>query len=236
MQTHRFLCALAALALLIATGTLLYKLGFVRFSYPDSVRFPIRGIDVSHHQGPIDWQKIPDSGIQFAFIKASEGSTFTDPLFVTNSQAINATDIVWAPYHFFTFCSPGADQAKHFRSVIAGTHFQLQPAIDIEFTGNCRSWQSLETVRNELRAFLHVLQDVGVRPTLYVTSRSHRQVLAGEFLNYDLWVRSLFGEPNARAFRNWSYWQFADNARLPGIEGPVDLNVYCCEDIRRSAY
>ena len=78
------LAALAGLAFLIASGYLLYIRGFVRFNYPSAARFPIRGIDVSHHQGEIDWTAVKASRVEFAFIKASEGGDFRDREFARN--------------------------------------------------------------------------------------------------------------------------------------------------------
>ena len=132
----------AALVIVLA-----YRLGWWRFSYPDASQFPIQGIDVSHHQGLIDWDAVSNHGVAFAFIKASEGSTFVDPRFNANSSAAHAADIPWAPYHFFTFCTSGADQAEHFGRVISSKTFQLPPAIDIEFIGNCKNWREGVTTK-----------------------------------------------------------------------------------------
>lgn len=218
---------------LLTLGVLVYRMGWFQFSYPSATRFPVRGIDVSHHQGAIDWSALSKHGVSFAFVKSTEGATFIDPRFVLNWQAALAYGIPWAPYHFFTFCTPGAAQAAHFKAVAAQAVRLLPPVVDIEFAGNCSSWSNLQSVRNELAEFLSLVeQDFGERPVLYVTRSAQKRVLGGHFTSYPRWPRSLFSEPATSEFGAWSFWQYADNARLPGISGPVDLDVYCCSRVQ----
>jgi lysozyme len=115
------LAALAGLAFLIASLYLLYTRGFVRFNYPSAARFPIRGIDVSHHQGAIDWTAVKAARVEFAFIKASEGGDFRDREFARNWEAARKAGVVRGAYHFFTFCTPGLAQADNFVATIGGS-------------------------------------------------------------------------------------------------------------------
>src|SRR5262245_12494312 len=77
---------------------------------PDLARFPVHGIDVSHHQGAIDWAQVKASGQTFAFIKATEGADFRDKRFSENWRQARAEGLVTGAYHYFTFCSPGVAQ------------------------------------------------------------------------------------------------------------------------------
>lgn len=70
---------IAAIVLSASVYPLLH--GVVRFNYPSESEFPIRGIDVSHHQGQVNWSAIAADGIHFAYVKASEGESFRDPRF-----------------------------------------------------------------------------------------------------------------------------------------------------------
>ena len=77
--------------LMVAVATSFYcafQWGFLRFNYPDQTVYPVQGLDVSHHQGEIDWQAINAQADQpkyrFVFIKATEGGDFKDPRFVRN--------------------------------------------------------------------------------------------------------------------------------------------------------
>ena len=68
-------------------------------------KYEVQGIDVSHYQGMIDWAQIQDQGIDFAFIKATEGSGYVDECFYDNWQAAEQTDLMIGAYHFFSFDS-----------------------------------------------------------------------------------------------------------------------------------
>ena len=148
-------CLLAA----VGAAASLYVLGFVPLRAPDRDRFPVRGIDVSHHQGPIDWDAVGASGVAFAFIKASEGRDHLDPRFEENWNAAGAAGISRGAYHFFTFCTPGREQAAHFLEAAPPGSGELPPVADVEFTGNCTSWTDLEAVRNELEVFLELVEE-----------------------------------------------------------------------------
>lgn len=83
-------------------------------------RFPVHGIDVSRHNGAIDWPRVADAGVAFAWIKASEGGDVRDPRFTENVTGASAAGLRVGAYHFFTFCRPAADQARQFLAHSAG--------------------------------------------------------------------------------------------------------------------
>jgi lysozyme len=223
---RRAAAAAALLATLLGVALWAYRSGLVRLNYPSHSTYPVRGIDVSHHQGRIDWRAVRGAGMSFAFIKASEGVDRVDSEFRRNWAGAQAAGVTRGAYHFFTFCSPGAAQAEHFASAVGGDFGELPPVADVEFVGNCKSFASLEQVRAELRAFLAAVErSSGRRPVVYFTRESFARVLAGSFDDYAAFPRDLFGEPSdARA--RWSFWQFADNGRVAGIKGRVDLDLF----------
>ncbi len=229
LAVRSLLLALLVIATCIAGFAAAYSRGWIRFSYPSDRDHPVLGIDVSHHQGVVDWRPLRAEGIRFAFIKSSEGETLQDSRFSTNAAAAAAAGIAWGPYHFFTFCTPGLSQARNFGATAAALPRELPPVVDVEFVGNCRSWTSLADVRRELAIFLERVEaDFGEPPILYVTREAEERVLGGAFPGFARWPRSLLGKPSPETWGQWTFWQFADNARLPGISGPVDLDVYCC--------
>lgn len=213
------------IALLLSAAALLLA-GAAQLDRPDPAEFPLRGIDVSHHQGSIDWEEVAAAGIRFAYVKATEGRDFRDPRFETNWRAAAAAGIPRGAYHFFTFCSPGREQAEHFLRSVPPTPGALTPVADVEFVGNCKSYGSLERVRSELRVFLDaVAQRWGTPPILYVTPDSHERVAAGRFGDHPVWIRSVLDTPAADAYGGWLIWQFSETGRVPGIRSNVDLNV-----------
>lgn len=76
--------------------------GIVRLNYPSRDDFPIQGIDISHHQKEIDWDRLKVSEIQFIFIKATEGGDFKDKRFQLNWRDARDRGFAVGAYHFFT--------------------------------------------------------------------------------------------------------------------------------------
>src|SRR5437016_13909496 len=104
---------IAAAAGALALGALYYG-GRLGFNHPSLSRYPVRGIDVSHHQGPIDWDAVASDGVTFAYIKASEGGDYQDRRFKENWLGARHAGVLAGAYHFFTFCKDGAAQAENF--------------------------------------------------------------------------------------------------------------------------
>lgn len=226
MRNPGFL-ALVAVVTVFVLGPLLYEQGLVRFSYPDRGRLPVRGIDVSHHQGLIDWDKVARDDVAFAYIKASEGGDHRDSQFRRNSREAAQAGVATGAYHFFTLCKPGAAQATNFLSSIEGAPLTLPPAVDLEFGGNCNARPAKQDPDAELSAFMDRVQAAtGRRPTIYATRDFHRFYLQrGPFADEAYWVRDLVGDMEGYRGGRTVLWQYAARGRVDGIEGPVDLNV-----------
>ena len=192
---------------------------------PDRERFPVRGIDVSHHQGPVDWKLVRASGQSFAFIKASEGADFRDTRFEENWRAARAAGLVTGAYHYFTFCAPGLLQAENFLAVAPRDGLALPPAVDVEYTGNCTGWEDLADVRRELHAFIrHSEAQLGHSLLLYTSEEVWRDLVPPELHQHSYWLRSLWGQPGEDL--DWRFWQYSDTGTVPGVRGAVDLNVF----------
>ncbi|PZU87984.1 MAG: glycosyl hydrolase [Shinella sp.] len=213
-------------------GSLLYDREMVRFTPPSLEDFPVQGIDVSHHQGEVDWQKVAAlPNVRFAIMKATEGGDFRDRRFAENWRQAKEAGLVRGAYHFFTFCRPGRDQARNLIATVPKEEGTLPIAVDMEFTGNCPKVPTLEELSSEVNAFMAELSGVfPQKPIFYVTQEFYDQYLKGNdqlFPAHYLWLRSIAREPEQEGCKEWSIWQFADNGNLDGIEGPVDLNALC---------
>lgn len=224
--------ALVQLAACAAISTavialLLYR-GIVRLNYPDLRTYPIQGVDVSHHQGEIDWTELKGPAVQFAYIKASEGATFRDPQFAANWKGAVTAGVTPGAYHFFTLCKSGAEQARNFLAALADvTDRGLPPAVDLEFGGNCEHRPVQREFTRELYSFLEqVKRATGCTPVLYVTQDFYRPYVAGRIEGYPLWVRNIFGTPSLHEGAHWLLWQYANRGRMPGVGTFIDLNVY----------
>jgi lysozyme len=102
----------------------------------------------------------------------------------------------------------------------------MPPALDAEHMGPCRKGPSAEDPAAEVTAFLDEVERVtGERPIIYTNRRFHDAFLKGRLEGERFWIRSIGTPPRFRA-RDWVIWQIDDQSRRPGVQGPVDLNVF----------
>jgi lysozyme len=228
---HRAIAAGAVLAIAFASY-LAYDRAMAPFAPPSLADYPLQGIDVSHHQGSIDWIRLAaQANVRFAIIKATEGGDHKDRRFAENWRAAKKAGIVRGAYHFFTFCRPGREQAQNMLATVPAEPDTLPIAIDLEFTGNCGKVPTRDELIAQINAFLAELKGTYPgKPILYVDQRFFDQYLKANeasFPPHYLWLRSIAQEPAGEDCGHWSIWQFSDNGALDGIEGPVDLNALC---------
>lgn len=184
-----------------------------------------QGVDVSWHQGPIDWRTLAADDVAFAYIKASEGADHVDPRFEINWREAHAAGLRVGAYHFFTLCQPGARQAANFIAVVPRRDGALPAALDLEHMGPCRRGPTMTDIVAETRAFLdRVEAHYGVRPIIYTTREFHDAHLAG-VAGERFWIRSLGVEPRFRQ-RDWIIWQHHNRGHKRGVSGPIDLNAF----------
>jgi lysozyme len=212
-----------ALVLLAAAAFALW--GYAPHWHPSDRRYPVQGIDVSHHQGRIDWRALPAQGVDFAYIKASEGGDHRDPAFAANWAGARSAGIARGAYHFYTLCRPGAEQAANFIAAVPVEPDALPPAVDLEYLGNCGRKPSRAELHRELAAYIRPVEARFGKPVLlYLTREFDETYEVSARANRPLWLRSLVIEPRFGA-RAWDIWQASNFRRLRGIEGRVDWNV-----------
>ncbi|MGE7920613.1 glycoside hydrolase family 25 protein [Viridibacillus sp. NPDC093762] len=193
----------------------------------------IQGLDVSQHQGNINWTSVYESGKSFAFIKATEGATHKDTKFDFNySEAKNAGLYVGA-YHF-AYPESLDDpilEADHFVDIVTKAggcedNISLPPVLDLETNQGGLSKDQLSewaTIWMEC-----VMEKIGVKPILYTYldfGRNNLNELLGEF---PLWyARYNVQQPEDFAgWREWKFLQFTNSGHVSGIAGNVDLNEF----------
>lgn len=186
----------------------------------------VEGIDASHHKGPIDWRQVADAGITFAYLKATEGTRFTDPRFAEHRRQATRQGIAVSGYHYFQLCSGGAEQAAHFLRALGDdvrTNL-LAPALDLELAGSCADPPPADALLAEVREFLAAVQRRTGRPALvYLYPEfEERYGFADDLAEHPQWVRRLGDRPPRR---DWTVWQYDDAGSVPGIDGGVDRNL-----------
>lgn len=231
MRPRRRIIVAAAALLLAGAGWWTWNRWFTERADPSMELYPVRGIDISAHNGDIDFAALRRQGVAFAYVKATEGTDFVDRRFIDNVRGLQAERIPAGAYHFFRFDTDGEMQAWNFVRAIDGRGFRLPPAIDLEEWGNDESISTVR-VRTSLRAFLRVLSDEGYHPVIYTNKDGYNRFVKHHFDEYPLWICSFSDPPLPESDHtaagadsiDWHIWQFSHRGTLDGIDGYVDLN------------
>lgn len=187
-------------------------------------RFAVKGVDVSHYQGGINWQRLAGDGHDFAFIKATEGEELKDEFFATNWQEAGRAGIRRGAYHFFRPEVSPTKQAANFFKQVDLQPGDLPPVLDVEDLGLLSTTQLISAVKDW--ASLAEAR-YGVKPIIYTGQNFYNRFLAGHLDEYPLWLaRYDANEPVTVCGRDYNFWQYTDEGRLPGVKGDVDRNVF----------
>ena len=180
------------------------------------------GIDVSNHQGHIDWKKVAkDENVQFVYIKATEGATYVSPTFEQNIQEARKAGVKVGCYHFLRATSYIHDQFKNFIEYCKKEEQDLAPLIDIEIKGR---W-SAEEVADSVKLFADMLENhYGCRPVIYTGTNFYNKYLSEQFCNgYELFIAKYSeNEPELADGKPYTLWQFTDCGTVNGIRTDVD--------------
>ncbi|OSP56145.1 GH25 family lysozyme [Pseudoruegeria sp. SK021] len=193
--------------------------------------YDVHGIDVSRWQGHVDWPSVRRSGISFAFIKATEGGDFVDPMFDANWDGARQAGLPRGAYHYYYFCRSALEQAQWFIANVPRDSQALPPVLDLEWTPHsktCTYRPDGATIRREAKIFLEILQShYGKRPVIYTSVDFYHETGIGQLRGENFWLRSVAGHP-AQVYpgADWTFWQYTGTGRVPGVQGRVDINTF----------
>lgn len=195
-------------------------------TYPQG--YSIHGVDVSHHQGTIDWETfaqatIDNEPISFVMIKATEGKSLLDENFNDNFYQAREYGLIRGAYHFFSPSVSGKIQAKHFLHQVHLVPGDLPPILDVEEKGTLTTQQ----LQKEVMDWLDVVEaQYDVAPIIYTGLKFKEAYLSSaDFDRYPFWIAHYYVKEVGYK-GTWRFWQHTDLGRLDGIKGPVDLNIY----------
>jgi Lyzozyme M1 (1,4-beta-N-acetylmuramidase) len=185
----------------------------------------ICGIDVSHYQGSIDWDRVScyeNNPIKFVYVKATEGSTIKDDYYQRNISLAKGKGLLVGSYHYFTSKSTAEEQFENFKQTAEKEHQDLIPVVDIE---ECKYWtpdvfhKNLQVFLNEIEAYY------GKKPVIYTFSAFYNSYLIDRYKNYKIFIAQYGdGNPELKDGNSWHIWQFTRKGKVEGIHGNVDVN------------
>ncbi|HWO18892.1 MAG TPA: GH25 family lysozyme [Kofleriaceae bacterium] len=187
----------------------------------------VAGIDVSFHQGDIDWPAVRAGGVEFAFIRAADGVDRADPEFARNWGAAGAQGLLRGAYQFFRPAQDPIAQADLMLGMLAGSSGELPPALAVEATGELTPPE----IEAAVRAWLdRVRPALGREPILYTGFYFWRdEVGAPDLTSSPLWHAQYTSAACPRIappWRDWAFWQHSNTGRVAGIAVDVDLDIW----------
>lgn len=179
------------------------------------------GIDVSHYQGRIDWEKVAkNGGISYVYAKATEGASFYDNTHKYNITNARKYGLKVGSYHYYR---PNVDihvQLANMTSHVLKEDQDLVPMIDIEEDRGVTESKFIA----DLTAFIHLVEKhYGKKPLLYSGEYFYNRHFQGLFLDYE-WMMARYSStaPRLKDGKSYFMWQYSDKGRIPGIPVLVD--------------
>lgn len=189
--------------------------------------FSVHGIDVSHHQGMIDWKMLTQTRqgkfpVHFVFMKASEGGDYGDKVFQANFDSAKVHGFIRGAYHFYNPKTDPIRQADFFINSVKLDSGDLPPVLDIE-----KRADDEKILRRDLKIWLDKIeQHYKVKPILYTSYKFKTRYLNDSiFDSYPYWIAHYYVD-SVKYKGDWKFWQHTDVGTLPGIRGKVDLNIF----------
>ncbi len=186
--------------------------------------YAIHGLDISHHQGDIDWEKVGNLDYDFVFVKATEGITHQDVNFTENWNALSQTTLKKGAYHYFRPNVSPIKQVENFLNLVPLKSGDLPPVLDVE-TDDGRTQE--EVIETALEWLEEMEKRTCVKPILYTYQKFYNQYFKEKFAEYPIWIARYSTEkPELINQAEWDFWQYGNRGQIEGIDGFVDFNVF----------
>lgn len=213
---------LGVLAMLVFSCIWAYHTFMTSAPYVSFERYPIRGIDVSRHNGMMNLDAAAADGIEFIFMKASEGEQLRDENFHINYEKAGHAGLKRGAYHYFRFDKDGIAQGQNFVKAIRNKPLELGVVIDIEESGNARGVPR-DSIMLRLADMVEYLNMRGYRVMFYSNREGYEDFLMNNYPDMPLWICHFSSIPFDA---EWTFWQFDHHGKVKGIPTEVDLNVF----------
>ncbi len=203
--------------------------------FEDEVLVSHKGIDVSKHNGTIDWKKVAADGVEFAFIRVgnrgygSEGTLMEDPMFETNASGANKAGIRVGVY-FYTQALNEQELLEEVDMVlkkIAPYKIECPVVFDVEKVSGADGRMNSISVEERTRLtklFCEKISEAGYTPMIYQNMEMGAMMLDLTQLEaYEKWFA--YYNPDFYYPYAYSVWQYSQSGTVDGVKGNVDLNI-----------
>jgi lysozyme len=202
----------------------------------------VLGLDCSKYQVNINWAQAKAAGVQFAFIKITEGTTgHEDNLYNLKARVLSAQQngVKVGYYHFArpgNVAEPEADAQEEVQNVLAHIRFlpkvQLPLVLDIEAYSDQDIWDNkLDHMNRFIKTFIQKLNEQNVRVIMYSYKSFLDDNTTPVYGTNPLWVAAYLNDPETtlpkipNGWSEWKIWQFTEKGRVGGYNADIDLNI-----------
>jgi lysozyme len=222
--------AITLLVVLVSVGWSATASGATPRGWPTLHRGESYGLDVASYQGDVQWPVLAARHISFAYIKATQGTTYVDPDFATDWRGAKEARLPHGAYQFFSLCSSGRAQARTFLATVPRDRGALPAAVDLELAGNCAARPCRSTVAAQLATLIASVRRATGKPVVLYVGRDFAARYHSAIPGRDpLWLRRA-ARPSSRSV---VIWQSVQTVQLAGIPEPVDLDLTRLSELRR---
>lgn len=181
------------------------------------------GIDVSKHNGAIDWEEVATSkNIKFVYVKATEGRSIIDRRYHENLRGAKEQGMLVGSYHFFSSKSSIREQFENFKCTAITDEQDLIPVLDVEPSSIKGRW-TVNQLQDSVALFVSLVKEhYGRLPIIYSNEGFYKRYLAPKFNNHLLFIANYNCRPTLKHTRH-NLWQYTERGRVKGIAGYVDL-------------
>lgn len=191
----------------------------------------IKGIDVSAWQGKIDWKTVADYGMGFAILRITEAGNVVDSQFENNLAGCNKHNIPVGVYKY-SYAMTITEIQREARKVVStlnGRRIQFPVFLDLEYNDQ-RSLGS-ESIHKMAEAFREIVEAAGYKFAIYCNVDWYENVICSHLKKYDFWIARYPSNDDGwlqeRLRPDFGVgWQYSSKAKIPGISGTVDRNVF----------
>ena len=190
------------------------------------------GIDVSKHNGNIDWNAVKNSGVSYVIIRCgyrgySTGVLVEDPMFRSNIKGAKAAGLKVGAYFFSQAVNEveAVEEASMAIDLVKGYGLDYPLFLDVEGSGGRGDAIGKDTRTAVCKTFCQTVQNSGISSGIYANKTwFNEKISTGSLTNYRIWLAQYASTPTYSATR-YDMWQYSSKGKVSGISGDVDMNI-----------
>jgi len=188
---------------------------------PSRDEYPVQGIVVDGSHGALDWPMLAATGVDFAYIVATDGSKDRDPRFAANMGGAREAGVRFGPLHRYDLCRLASDQATLFITTVPRSDVALPAAVEFGFSKNCSSKPDRALVLSEVATFLSQIEaHLGKSAVLMLSPDFEEHYKLSSAIDRNVWLEKTWLLPDYAA-KPWVMWTANPRREIDGVDGPV---------------